>query len=138
VLHTIGAPDGCALGGWATYAARDVLERRLRVQAITSGACGFTSPGSAAAEASRYGAHTVVMAGFTEPLRIEQLATGLRAVGRLRVIVVRDGQVVFDRTPQLTPRMTSVPEPSRAAYDLVNEAFNLLGGELLAVLSDPR
>jgi hypothetical protein len=78
------------------------------------------------------------MAGFVEPLRLEPTVNGLREVGRLRVIVVRDGQVVFDRTPQLTPRITSVPEPSRAAYDLVNEAFNLLGGELLGVLSDAR
>jgi hypothetical protein len=137
VLHTIGSPEGCQLGQWATYAARDVLERRYRVQTV-SGACGFIPPAAASSEAARMRVRSVVMAAFNEPVRLEPAGNNmLRPVGHLRIIVVRDGQVVFDRTPTLNPRLTQVPDPSRAAYDLVEEAFGRAGAELQSVLYAP-
>jgi outer membrane biosynthesis protein TonB len=135
VLHSIGTPEGCASGAWATYAARDVLERRIHVQTVSTGACGFLSQAAAAAEAQRAGVRSVVMAAF-ESLRMEQGSVGLRPIGRLRVIVVRDGQVVLDRAPELSGHSAAVADLSRAAYDLVAEGFGLLAGDLAAVLAD--
>jgi hypothetical protein len=138
VLHTIGAPDGCAIGAWSTYAAREVLERRLHIQ-VVAGGCGFVAPGAASSEAVRSQARSVVMAAFLEPVRFDPAGGSLlRPVGRLRIIVVRDGQVAFDRTPALSPRLTAVGDPNRAAYDLVAEAFNRVAPELGAVLADAR
>jgi hypothetical protein len=138
VLHSIGTPEGCAVGAWATFAARDVMERRLHVQTVNTGACGFVGQGAAAAEAARSGVRAVVMAGF-ESLRVEPAERGLsRPSGRLRIIVVRDGQVVLDRAPELTGRPMPVADSSRAAYDLTAEAFAMIAGELAAVLADAR
>jgi hypothetical protein len=54
------------------------------------------------------------------------------------VIVVRDGQVVLDRAPELSGHSAAVADLSRAAYDLVAEGFGLLAGDLAAVLADGR
>jgi hypothetical protein len=138
VLHSIATPDGCGVGAWATYAARDVLERRLRIQTISTGACGFLAQGAAVAEATRAGVRAVVMAAF-ESLRVEPAERGLsRPVGRLRIIVIRDGTVVLDRAPDLAGRPMPAIDPSRAAYDLTAEGFGLVAGELQAVLADAR
>lgn len=137
VLHTVGLPQGCALGSWATTAAREVLERRLRIQVAGLGACGYLAPVSAMVEASRIGVSSVVMLWF-DSLALENTSLGYRAVGQLRIMIVRNGNVVLHRALHPAPRVSASPDLARAAYDLVTEGLNAMSGELRTVLVDSR
>ncbi|MSP62249.1 MAG: hypothetical protein EXR72_18345 [Myxococcales bacterium] len=136
VLHIIGTPEGCAVGTWSTFAAQQVLEQRLRVMTIRTQTCGFLSHAAATAEAQQLGVGAVVMAAF-ETLRLDPMGPGMyHPVGRLRVVVIRDGRVALDRSLDLEGRATQSSETSRAAYDLVTDGFTHLGGALQAVLAN--
>ncbi len=137
VLHAIDTPDGCGLGGWATWAAREVLERRLRVQVVATSACGLTRREAALAEAQRFGARAVVMAAL-ESLRLDPVPGGMRPAGRLRIVVLRDGAPVLDRSLEVAGPPRQAPDAARAAYDLVAAGFGLIAGDLGAVLADAR
>jgi hypothetical protein len=133
----VRTPAGCASGEWATAAAREVLEHQLRVHTVR-GACGLLAPAAAAAEAARAGVASVVMASVDD-VRFQQSYAGYRAIGRLRLVVVRDGQIALERAVQLAaPRLLASGDLASASRALIAEAFARFTGELSAALGDPR
>ena len=133
ILHAVRTPDGCASGEWATQAAREVLDH-IQVQTVVGG-CGLAPIEVAMAEAARAGVSAVVMTSI-DRLRFEPVSGGLLPVGRVRVIVVRDGRVVLLQAPELSTRALASADMARAAYDLTAAAFSRLAGPLQAVLLD--
>jgi hypothetical protein len=134
VLNVVRSPEGCPTGEWATLAAREILERRLLIRTLRGG-CGVASVPAATAEAARAGVPSVVMAAV-ENLRFEPGYSGYRPVGRLRVLVVRDGQLTFDRALDLGARPLPRADVGRATYDLTAQGFMQLATELAAALRE--
>jgi hypothetical protein len=132
----VRTPEGCASGESATSAAREVLHEKARI-ATLAGGCGIVSRPWAVAEAARAAVGSVVMASI-DSVRLEPAPGGLRPIGRLSVVVVRDGQAVLAQSFEVATRAVPSPEMSRVYYDIAAAGFNRLAGPLQAVLADGR
>lgn len=137
VLHSVNTPQGCSVGSLGTRAAYDFLDRRLRVKVVSIGPCGYLPAANAGIEAGRLGVSSVVMLWF-DSLALEPAASGFRAVGQLRVMVVRDGRQVLHRAIRPLSRAVAGYDLQRSAYDLVTDGLNAISSDLASVLRDAR
>lgn len=137
LLHHVGTDDVCgtASSDAATRAARNVLDH-LHVQTVLRG-CGI--PGKAVVMSELQGAasSTAVLANI-ESLTLDAAPGGFQAVGRVRIVVVRDGQTRINKLVEARPRLLPVADVARASYDVTDAAFSRLSGELQAVLWGAR